>query len=258
MRHVDDAHHPERDGEADSDEHEHGAEAEAEEQRLDGGVQAPRRIDASERVGGGAPHVGVRLDERPVGRVLDEAGQPIAHVGAEAAAERLDRGEPGVAIAAVQGRECQPGLDLIFDGGVGLLSGALPEKLHGRIVERSPHRGDGREADRRIRVRERVPRQRGAEETAQAVVRADLGQFGWRCGAGRLLARGIDQLHRGQAFVRGFHQHDGAVLLTNVEAVFQPAGHRRQRRRMGAGKHTFGDRLLVEEAGRRSTRRAAR
>ena len=111
------------------------------------------------------------------------------------------------------------------------------------------HLGDGTQPDRGIGVRQREPRQRGAEEAAQAIVGADLGQVGWRGGAGRLLRRGIDQLHRGQAFVRGFHEHDAPVLLTDVEAVLQPAGQRGSAAGWPAGEHTFGDRFLVEEAG---------
>ena len=43
VRHVDDAHHAERDGQADGDEHEHRAEAQAEEQRFDAASRATAR-----------------------------------------------------------------------------------------------------------------------------------------------------------------------------------------------------------------------
>ena len=74
VRHVDDAHHAERDGEANRDQHEHGAETQAEEEHLDAGVEAPRGVDALNGLGRRASNIGVALRRSsPSGEVASSA-----------------------------------------------------------------------------------------------------------------------------------------------------------------------------------------
>ena len=123
VRHVDDAHDAERDGQADRDEHQHRAEAQAEEQRLDRrrrscatvSMRATRR-----RPRRAAPRRPARRSV-PSGAVLEERRQPVADLGARggrrASSTAASRAS---AIAAVERGQRQPGLDLVLDRGVGL------------------------------------------------------------------------------------------------------------------------------------------
>ena len=89
VRHVDDAHDAERDGQPDGDQHEHRAEAEAEEQRFDRRVEGsrPSRCCCSASLRPPSDRF-VGFGERAVSALLDERGEPVADVRAEPARQR--------------------------------------------------------------------------------------------------------------------------------------------------------------------------
>ena len=78
VRHVDDAHDPERDRQADGREHEYRTEAQAEQDRLDGLESRHRAFDRRERVPRRLPH-GFAVDRAGVGIVVGKRGQLHAH-----------------------------------------------------------------------------------------------------------------------------------------------------------------------------------
>ena len=125
MRHVDDAHHAERDGQTDGDEHQHGSETQTEEQRLDTRIQTSLRVDALDRRGGRRTHRFIALCKRAIVCSCDERREPVPDFGTESSGQRPDRGESRGRIAFVERGHRQCRVDLMAYARIAFLVFAL-------------------------------------------------------------------------------------------------------------------------------------
>ena len=135
VRHVDDAHDAERDGEADRDQHQHRAEAEAEEQRLDRRSRARAPIDAIDGAAGGRARTSASGSTKlPSGDCLDERGQPVADVRSRARLRQRLRSPRGAsADRRRRERPCARPVSISrLHAGVGFGADALAQQRDGR------------------------------------------------------------------------------------------------------------------------------
>ena len=187
MRHVDDAHHAEGDGEPDRRQQQHRAEREPVPGVLHGAPDRQRALDLSARRQRGLVH-GVRL----VGRqAVDQAERILV----AAVADDRD-GEDLVGHAAVVGGEHDGGARLghrLFHARIGFRGERLVERRQNVGRARLEHRLRGVVAPVGIGGHQRQSADRRVDHAAQPVIEADRIDIVGRRAFGRLAGRGVEQ-----------------------------------------------------------------
>ena len=264
VRHVDDAHDAERDRQADGDQHQHRAEAQAEEQRLDAGVERARLIDAMRRRRAAAVRTSlVGFDEAAVGAPSRRSAvEPVADVRAQAARQRLDRGEARLGCRRCRGRPA-PGRSRSRCLTPASVSIADALRAAARRVASSSDRSISRtacEPHRRIRVRQR----RSAPPRSAARVRRRLLVPILRAARRAGAAAGVFQRHRIDEV--GGRQRSSADVAMKTPWSGCADDRRSSRKRaqhgaragVAARDELLDDRFLVGEARRRAGSRRGR
>ncbi len=249
MRHVDHAHHAERDRQADRNQHEHRPEAQPEEQRLRGAIYRQRAIDARDCRRRSRAYGCISLDEAAIRVFLEKSREPVADLLTRTASQRLDGRDPLSGVRSVERQEREAQFDLAFHAAIGLSPGAFLEQRRGGIVERPQHFGDRVQPDRGVGVGEIEPRHCHPQGLAKAVVRADLGQFFPRGRTGGLQGQGIDQFQRRRRLVRRPGNDDTHVRRTDIQPVAEQRCQHIPRARVTALDELTRDSFFVGKAG---------
>jgi hypothetical protein len=250
VRHVDDAHDTERDGQPDGDEHEHRSDAQSEEQRLDGSIHATQPVDRAHGARGGLPDLRVGVGEPAVRCRFELRGQTVSHLRSQGVGEHGDRVEPRVRVGAVERCQREPDFDLVPHAGVGLDLRSHAQLRNGLRVERLQHRLDGGEPHGRIGARQTETRHECPQTRSQAVVRADLREIAARRRPGARKRHRIDQLERGEVLISRLDDDDLLVRLADEQTILEQRRQDGAERRVVSRAEPLDDLLFLGEARR--------
>ena len=235
VRHVDDAHHAERDRQADRDEHQHRAEAQAEEQRLDARVERARAIDARARrprPPAGPPRRARRSCRRRPSRGAARAGcAPPARPARRAsliAASRAGASAPSSAASA------RPVSISALTRGVGLDAGPLAQQRRRsarRATAASRLTAASRTAGIRAR-RDRSARRRSAAPAAAGCWCRSSSASSAGAEPASLSVSGSISSSDASALVGRLDDEDRLIGVADVEPIFE---QRREHRARAAG-----------------------